>query len=50
MKPFMLTFQKAYRIRLSGSKKYQEFSISCEQEERKYKGEMNYFKRKMYIL
>lgn len=50
MKSFMLTFQKAYKIRLFGSEKYQEISISCEQEERKYKGEMNYFKREMYIL
>ena len=31
MKSFMLTFQKAYKMRLSGSEKYQEISISCEE-------------------
>lgn len=37
----MLTFQKAYKIRLSGSKKYQEISISF--------GEYNYRKRGTYM-
>lgn len=41
MKLFMLTFQKAYKIRLSGSKKYQEISISF--------GEYNYRKRGTYM-
>lgn len=35
----MLTFQKAYKIRLSGSKKYQEISISCERKENIYMNE-----------
>ena len=37
----MLTFQKAYKIRLSGSEKYQEISISF--------GEYNYRKRGTYM-
>ena len=41
MKSFMLTFQKAYKIRLSGSEKYQEISISF--------GEYNYRKRGTYM-